>query len=208
MKCAGEQGFTLVEMLVAVTITAILLVTVYGVFTSVSRAKERVESDGEGYHQARVLFDRIGRELRGAYFLPARPQTLFNGGLNEEQQPFLELSTTATTPYGGNRGGIAVVRYDLRPDPDAERSADGKIPQVLMRREYNLFDAEGAQRPGYRLATGIDEMRFRFHRNGEWLEGWASASDGLPQMVELTLTIAVDGNPVPFRSAFEVVRIQ
>ncbi|MFA5516813.1 MAG: prepilin-type N-terminal cleavage/methylation domain-containing protein [Desulfuromonadales bacterium] len=203
-----EHGFTLLELLVAMTITAILLSTIYGVFSSVSRAKERVESGGEGYHQARVLFDRIGRELRGAYVLSGRPKTRLAGGLNEEQLPFLELSTTATTPFGGHRGGIAIVRYDLRADPEAERNQEGVIPRVLMRREYNLFDPEGEQRPGYRLATGLGEMTFRFYKDGDWREEWLSGRDGSPQMVEVTLSISVDGQPVPFRSTFEVPIIQ
>lgn len=205
----NERGFTLVEVLVAVTITALLLTTIYGVFTSVSTAKERVEGSGEGYHQARVLFDRIGRELRGAYvLLPAKPKTRFHGGLTEEQYPYLELSTTAATPQGGSRGGIAVVRYELRPDEEAQRVERGKeIPQVLLRREYNLFDPEGEDRPAHRLATGIRDLRFRFYDGSEWLEEWEGKND-LPKMVELTMSIPIEGEPVPFRTSIEVPRIQ
>lgn len=205
----NKQGFTLVEVLVAVTITALLLTAIYGVFTSVSTAKERVEGRGEGFHQARVLFDRIGRELRGGYFLSdINRKTRFAGGLTEEQYPYLELSTTATTPQGGNRGGIALVRYELRPDTETEGDAPrGEIPQVLLRWERNLFDQEEEESPGYRLATGIREMTLRFYDGDEWLEEWQGRTD-LPKIVELTMSIQIDGEPVPFRTAIGVENTQ
>jgi general secretion pathway protein J len=199
-----EQGFTLVEVLVAVTVTAILLTTVFGIFTSVSRAKERVEGNGAGYHQARVLFDRIGRELRSAYLVRTNPNTRFEGGKDDEQHLFLELTTTTFTPYGGNRGGIARVRYELAPDDEAPAAKEP--PWVLLRKEGNLFDPERFdQRPGYRLATGIREMQIRYqNESGEWFEEWPRSNNRLPQMVELTLTVEIDGAPVPLRTTYRV----
>jgi general secretion pathway protein J len=198
------NGFTLVEIMVAVTVTTLLLFTIYGVFSSVSTAKERLETDGEGYHQARVLFDRMGREIRGAYFSPSNPKTLFAGGVNEEGNPFLAVSTTATTPHGGKRGGISIVRYELCEDP---QSGDGQL--VLMRSESSLFDADAQQKPEYRLATGIQEMKLRFYGNGLWQEQWSTGQhNSLPQMVELSVSVTVDGATTPFLSAFDISSIQ
>ena len=56
----SEKGFTLVEVLVAISILAILLTSVYGIFSSVSLARERLDADSAEYHRARVLFDRLG----------------------------------------------------------------------------------------------------------------------------------------------------
>lgn len=198
----NKNGFTLVEVMVAVTIIALLLTSVYGVFTSAAGAKQRLEAEGEGYHQARVLFDRMGRELRGAYYQPAKQGVRLIGGKTLDDFPYLELTTTAATPYGGRRGGIAVVRYELRPDPEAEPGDDTR---VLMRDEYSMFEQPDAEREGYRLATGIGEMTVRFHRNGQWQEEWNAAREGgLPQMVEITLSMVLEGFEVPFRSSFEI----
>jgi len=67
-----SSGFTLLEVLVALTVAAIVLGAVYGIVTGVSAVKQRLDEDGEGFHQARVLFGRMSRELRSAYFIPAR----------------------------------------------------------------------------------------------------------------------------------------
>jgi len=196
----AQNGFTLLEVLVAVTVAALLLTGVYGVFTSVSAAKQRLEKEGEGYHQARVLYDRIGRELRGTYWLRTNKKTRFLGGHTADGYPFLELTTSSGTPFGGHPGGIAVVRYELRPDEEA-REPD---TWVLVRNEYSTFDPEGGEREGYPLATGIRELSFRFYKDGRWEEEWDAARGGLPQMVEVSITMPVDERPVPFRSAFDV----
>jgi general secretion pathway protein J len=196
----SQNGFTLLEVLVAVTVAVLLLTGIYGVFTSVSGAKQRLEMEGEVYHQARVLYDRLGRELRGAYWRKTAKQTRFMGGRTGDDAPFLELTTTAGTPFGGGRGGISVVRYELLPDREA-REPDA---WVLMRSEYSTFDPDGGDREGYRLATGIRELNFRFYKNGKWETEWDAARDGLPQIVEVSITLPVGERPVPFRSSFDV----
>jgi general secretion pathway protein J len=197
-----QKGFTLIEVLLAVTITAILLVTVYGVFTSVSSARNRIEAEGEGYHLARVIFDRIGREIRGAYYLKGNKDTVFKGGIDEQRNPFLFLSTTATTPQGERQEGIALVRYRLGPDEQAE----GK--KVLTRSEEPLVQGTQAPRE-YRLAPGIEAMRLRFSDGGTWQESWDSDSlNAAPKMVEVALEIRLGGAVVPFRSIFEVPAVE
>lgn len=185
--------------MVAVTVITLLLTTIYGVFASVSGSKERLEKRGESFHRARVLFDRIGREVRGAYYSKDNPDTLFAGGNDEDGLPFLTLATTATTPLSGQAEGIAAVRYTLR--PDTESDGDG---QVLLRSEQPLFSDAGGQGREYRLTTGVTEMQLRFYADGSWEDEWDS---GLPEMVELTLTVSVDGVATPFRSSFDVPKL-
>ncbi len=202
MRNRTPGGFTLIEVMVAVTITALLLMTIYGVFTSVSRGKARIEADAQGFHQARVIFDRIGREIRGAYFPAGSTTGLFSGGESAGGIPFLELSTTATTPQGGRRGGIAAVRYELRDDPEGEKGQ-----KVLLRNEYPLFDPDGARAQGYRMATGIEALKFRFF-DGSWKEQWPGGGTGTPLSVEVSLSVRVGEELIPFRSSFEVSRLQ
>ncbi len=189
------QGFTLIEVLVAVTITALLLMTVYGVFSSVSGTRDRLEKRGEGFHQARVIFDRIGREIRSAYTVQGPAQAVISGGLNKDGRPYLHLATTATTPQGGVTTGVAVVEYELQDDPEVSGE------KILMRSEYPLLTAEDERPRGYRLATGLKDFRLRFFTQGEWKDEW---TEGLPLLIEVSLSILLDGREVPFRSSFEV----
>ena len=57
---AARQGFTLVEILVAISILAIVLPTVYGVFSVVTGHRERLAVESEIFQQSRILFGRFG----------------------------------------------------------------------------------------------------------------------------------------------------
>lgn len=199
-----DSGFTLLEVLIAVAVTALLMLTVYGVFTPVSKAKERLETEGESYHLARVLFDRLGREIRGAYFSPqAGSKTRFQGGTDDTGRPFLLLSTTAATPQEGSAGGVVLVRYQLRDDAEAE---PGSTEQVLLRGEAPLFVEDAERAPGYRLGTGIVGLKLRFFDGSDWQEQWPPdpSRPVLPQQVEVSLTLRAGAGELPFVTAFEL----
>jgi general secretion pathway protein J len=198
----NARGFTLLEILVAISIVAIVLTAVYGIFISVSNARERLEADGEIYHRVRVVFDRVGRELRG--ISPAggpEQHGVFRTGKDEGGNPTLEMTTSATAQLGLQQTGIALVRYSLAAEP--EKPA-GKI---LYRTEQSaLVTDETLRQAGpMRLAAGIEQLEWRFLLQDQWRNEWDAAQDGLPQLVELTLTMTdARGQKLPFRSAFEL----
>jgi general secretion pathway protein J len=197
-----DRGFTLIEMLVAVMVSALLLTTTYGIVTSVSRTRDRLSSDGEGFHLARVINERLARELRGAYYSATNAASLFAGGLDENGVPFLQLATTAATPASGG-SGIVVVRYRLAEDGGGE---DGK---VLFRDEHPLNSQPASERPEQQLASGIEDLRIRFRRGTDWQPNWRSAEQaGLPDLVELTLTVKGADGLLPFLTAIELAPLQ
>lgn len=201
---SSTKGFTLLEILVALTITAIVLTSIYGVFTSLSAAKEELESDAEIYHQARVLFDRMGREIRSSYFRPTVRETLFQGGEGDLRQDFLELTTTITSPTLPRASGISRVRYEIQENPE-----DRELPPVLVRREESLLPAATAAGMEHQLAAGIRTFRVRFFDGREWQDSWnAAGQTGLPHMVELFLEIERAGEPLVFLTAVEIPRME
>lgn len=195
-------GFTLIEILVAISVVAILLTSIYGIFSTVSSAKDRLDTDSEAYHRARVIFDRLGRELRGAYYTASNKGTLFRGGTDSDELPFLELSTTAVSPLSSTGTGFAVVRYRL--EEDTETDDDRKI---LLRREVPLLAKQETveETAAMRLAPGISRFQVRFYAETAWHENWDAAVNGLPDMVEVLLyTIDHEGEETPFLTAFEL----
>jgi general secretion pathway protein J len=198
----GERGFTLIEILVAISILAIVLSSIYGIFTSVSRARERLDADSADYHRARVVFDRLGRELRGAYFQRNNPDLVFAGGADSPSVLEFELTTTAVTPISQTGSGIANVRYLLT--EDTEEDKDGL---VLMRRERPVHQPASPNDTAdmMRLVPGVEAMSLRFFNEGRWQTRWDGATSGLPELVEISLQLLgrEDGG-VRFVSAFDV----
>lgn len=198
-----SRGFTLIEVLISISIIAILLATVYGIFSSVSGTKERLDADSAAYHRARVIFDRLGREIRGAYYQSARRDSVFRGGSDEAGRLFLELSTTAVSPISARGAGFALIRYRVGPDAEADNQS-----LVIERSERALIGRtqETLETPQMmRLAPGIRNFAIRFYANGSWHTSWDATDSGLPQLVQLRLDIITEaGSDVPFMSSFKL----
>jgi len=191
-----EQGFTLVEILVAISIGSILLTTIYGVFSSVSGARDRLEAIGEEYHQARVLYDRLASEVRSGYFNAGSKQTRLVGGSNTQGYPFLEFSTTLSTPiFGGRSGGVSLVRYEQL---EMEREIR------LYRNEWPLLSTQADLKPQL-LIVGLKTFALRYYDGNEWQDEWDSQQMGaLPKMIELTVEVELDEQVHSFLSTIEL----
>lgn len=195
----GNTGFTLLEILVAMTVVVLVLGSIYGVFTGISRARVRVESRGGAGHQARVVFDRIGRELRSAYPLPAAGGAFAGSNATGGSLPTLSFATSAGTPAGGAHGGIRMVRYALAPLPEGKDNG-----YELLRSETPAFLGAAPAERASRLIAGVRALRWRFYGDGTWQDEWPASAGRLPQAVELTLILQAGGETMPFVSSFEI----
>ena len=106
-----ERGFTLLELLVAVFISALVLTLVGTSFFQIINAKEKVEDQLELIHEARVVFSRIGKDLSSVYprgkvvNSAASYPYIFFLATNDEQtdNSRLEFSSFARSPIEFNR---------------------------------------------------------------------------------------------------------
>lgn len=193
------KGFTLVEVLVAISIFAIAISSIYGIFTSISATKDKLDQNSETYHQARVVLDRIGREIHGIYVPEIDDANILKGGFNKQGQVFFELSTTATVSLNIDGIGFVSVRYELVADQESENGS-----YDIMRTEKPLLGSMSLRGfPAMRMATGIKNLRIRYFSENTWQDQWDAKLQGLPDMLEVLLT-AYDknGEETPFLTAF------
>ncbi|MBW2503357.1 MAG: prepilin-type N-terminal cleavage/methylation domain-containing protein, partial [Deltaproteobacteria bacterium] len=113
-----ERGFTLVEVLVAISIVAIALTSIYGTFSSTMKLQQRLEITSADIHRARVIFDRLVRELRGAYVSRNNPKLAFLGSTETDGSVELDLTTSAVSPLSQTGSGLARINYRLVKDPE------------------------------------------------------------------------------------------
>lgn len=179
-----SAGFTLIEVMIAVSLTAIVLTSIYGVFTAVFTARQQVLAESETAQIGRVLFERLGRELRGAW-IPATGNKFFLASTDRDGRPELRFATASTTLAATGRGGMAALRYGLQP---MDGSASDRLYLVRSEEPYHLRDRLDSD--SYPLTGNVKSVLWRFYGDNGWVENWSAAqSNTLPQLVELTIIL-------------------
>jgi len=198
------RGFTLVEVLIAVGITAAMAVMTIGSLREVDRAAEVVRLQNERYGAARLALARVAREVSMAFLSDnwdanrfRDPVTLFVG--REDELLFTTLAHVRLY-RDAKESDQAVVEYRLDADPDhpAERA--------LFRREKAHLDDE-PDRGGRRdlVADRVRALRIQYWdpRRKEWVREWTTRSTEhakeLPPRVRLELEMTLpDGRSERF----------
>ena len=119
---AARIGFTLVEVMIAIAITAIIGALTVGSFRQVDRAAEIVRAQADRYSAARVALTRLSHELTMAFLSDhydrnehrERP-TLFRG--REDELLFATMANERLY-LDAKESDQAVVEYVLDADPD------------------------------------------------------------------------------------------
>lgn len=184
-----DQGFTLIELVVALAIFAVLSALVYGGLRTVLDARSHTDRQATRLAQLQTMFTLMERDVEQAVarrardelggFLPAMRATVSRDGGT------LEFSREGwRNPAGRPRGNIQRVAYLVR---------DGK----LLRQSWAMLDRAPGVRPQEAvLLEGIKGVEMRFlDPQMRWQLQWPPATtDGssqimLPRAVEVSLDI-------------------
>ena len=195
-----SAGFTLIEVLIAVSLTAIVLSSIYGLFTSVFSARERVKVESETAQIGRVLFERLGRELRGAW-VPTTGDKFFLATTDRDGRPELRFATASTTLTATGRGGMAALRYGLQPMTEGQV---GRLYLIRSEEPYHLRDRLDSG--SYPLTGNVKSVTWRFYGVNGWVESWSAAqNNALPQLVEMTVILLdKDNRETVLRGTFDL----
>ncbi len=74
-RTGSPRGFTLIEVILAMTIAGVLMTCIFGVFTGVISAEKRVQAQNDRLQAARYLLSRLDTDLINA---PAGDENAFN----------------------------------------------------------------------------------------------------------------------------------
>ena len=197
----AEDGFTLLEVLVSLVISAIVLAGVYASFSAVMDTRRRVETGAKIDMTARLVLTRLSREIESAFLVkraqdapPESRYTVFSGSQSEmagRPGDRLSFSTFAHAKRGvdANESDQAVIEYTTEEnEPGAEIAAgagagqgreDGEPTVALLRREWRRIPApRDVQRTEPRAIALVDDVRgfrVRFRDGaGEWTDRWDS----------------------------------
>jgi prepilin-type N-terminal cleavage/methylation domain-containing protein len=187
-----NRGFTLVEVMVAASILALIMAIVYGAFAGSIETMRISTEGGDCYRKARLILNNIAQEINCAYLPPehenADIQYAFVAEDGEEDGlPRDTLSFISTAfPVQGPARGLKEIGYGITLDPETDE------PALVMREDVTPDDHMDEGGKNYLLDAGIWGLDFTFYdsRGRDW-ERWdstASIFDGkLPQRVQIAI---------------------
>lgn len=171
------NGFTLVEMLIALSIFALLSIA------GVSLLSFSIDSRQRTTERLDTLASIVRtRSLLSADLAQAVPRTWRD--TNGQRRPAFS---------GGNDGtAIELIRSGWTNDGGAARSSLQRVAyrlegDRLVRSSSPMVDGSEENPPAI-LLTGVKSLRMRFHTGGIWRDDWqAAVADALPDAVEITV---------------------
>lgn len=195
---SNPSGFTLLELLISLTIVGVILVIIFGSLRIGARAWEKGEADVEAQQREKVVFDLVKRQIASTCVHEIEGEDeksyLFKG--DERSVEFISrLPAVPTT-----RTGMVYVKYDIN-----EVGEKGK-ELVFHEQEVVFMGREGiSDEPDFDLL--IPEARhigFEYLKQPEtqgfspdWQGTWDPESDeGIPMAVRMTFQRDKDTNPL------------
>ena len=187
-----QRGFTLVEVVIALTIVATLLVVTFAGLRVGLAVWQRGDERAQGLERSRSINQIITRTLAASYPYQTAASGREQARLLFEGTPDRVAFVTVAPPFpGADSVAFTAVTLGLSTAP-----APGlAITQKVLPNE-KPFDTD--LRPV--LVDGaVANIRFRYLKdsNGEWTDRWDAALEkALPLSIEVTLTVLQAGRPV------------
>ncbi|MCM2333531.1 MAG: type II secretion system GspH family protein [Anaeromyxobacteraceae bacterium] len=187
------RGFSLVELMIAVAVTAFIGAVIAGTYQQVDRASTLVRDQSDRASAVRLSLARMTRELSMAYlsdhYDPARFRdrpTLFKG---DDDKVLFTTMAHVRRYQDTAQSDQAVVEYLVERDPETGEEA-------LFRREKVIIDDE-TDRGGRTelVADHVTRLNLRYwdRVRKEWVREWSTRSaermNELPPRVKIELEV-------------------
>ncbi|HYA37371.1 MAG TPA: type II secretion system minor pseudopilin GspJ [Candidatus Methylomirabilis sp.] len=188
-----HRGFTLLELLVAIGIFALVSAIAYGSLAHFMDDRARLDSEHAFWRGLSLAFARMEDDLSEARERTIRDTIGF-------KQPAFRGQPTDTRSTGlpsveFTRGGV--LTFDSGPRSDLQRVAYRLTDGTLKRLVWPVLDQGPQTTPQEQtLLSNVEDFRVRFYGpNGAWLDFWPATgiNDILPHGVEVTLTLTGRG---------------
>jgi prepilin-type N-terminal cleavage/methylation domain-containing protein len=185
-----KQGFTLLEILIAIFLLALVMAIVLGPFTGIIASSRDAERKVDLYQTARSLMDILSADIRGIYEPPMEGEGFsFKASLESVDlstpMPRLDFVTTHSLAIGPQKNPfLTEVGYRLRKDPK------GELYTLWRRTEsppLEPLDEGGREIPICRI---IERFKLEFMYGNE---STTELTDQIPRAIIIDFTLNLDG---------------
>lgn len=180
------RGFTLLEIVIALTMISMILTLAYGSFSASTRIVQQREAYARSLHRADFVLRHMTDQLQSIYLDQAAfyrmedPLDLFDGASDR-----LTFWTEAPvqTRRATYRGGLQRLMYSVRPADEDEEGAAFTLQFAAMP-ELRPADAD----PAAHWSIPVDTVEFEYHDGAGWTGSWnIEETQRLPHGIRVTI---------------------
>ncbi len=200
-----RRGFTLLEILLALSILSIMSVMIFGSFRSIVDSVTATENAMESLHHGEIVFEQLVSSMRSAAYFDSNPGAftfLHEPGPGTPPDDMLSWVTGTMAflpPRYPTRQGLNRIFLSIE-EIDGQRGlAVSAYPHLL-----NPEDDQVEKIEPWMISPRVKGLRARFYdmRTDEWVDEWEDERQ-IPQILEITLYLEPLEERGPFR---EIVR--
>ncbi|MCX8030620.1 MAG: hypothetical protein N3A59_03435 [Thermodesulfovibrionales bacterium] len=172
------MGFTLIEILIALTLTSFIIVTLYNTFFLIHKGINAVDDSLLRLQEARIAIDTLKKELESAFYMKEKDYTIFK----IEDRDFYGRGTSKITftTFSPLIKGLAKISYIVSEENGKltlRKKIDSAFHGDLNKSDFELIE---------HLQSFILEVRYK----DRWLKTWDSNLSGIiPDEVRITINI-------------------
>lgn len=181
-----QNGFTLLEVMIAISIFSFLAVGSYQLLNSEINAQERLSA-----HSAKLYNWQRSMRLIMSDFQQAIPRPI-RAEYGDKESAMLGLGDSVSftrsgwaNPFQHKRSTQQRVQYELSSDDDGNR--------YLVRRYFQVLDRGQDSEPREQvIMRDIEEIRFRYRdKTGKWFDKWPPTSS-VSETKDKDLPVAIE----------------
>ena len=207
-----RRGFTLLELIIATAMVAMLTLALYTGFVTAFRAQTLASRQGDATRQAKIALDLVEQDLRS--ILPPKDGGLAGPFIGQAVGIGGDAGIIDCYPLGADYGktdvptgnGFRHVKYALLADTAAPA---GKTANMLVRGVVRaVANTAEADPESEIIARNVKDLTARYFDGSAWVDTWDSTqqSNGLPLAVELTVSIGDPTTADPLH-AYRLTRV-
>ena len=182
-----DKGFTLIEILISLTLLVIVLGAVYSTFFSVQRALERFDKISLKYHETRTALDMMRREVEGALVRNTGADESIKaraGFVIKDRDVFgKSTSTLDLTAFSFKGSNLNTISYYVTEKDGKLDLLKSEMPAAAPSKEYKVD-----------IVEGIESFTVETIFNQKWVRTWDSDLTGkLPEIVRISIEFDDNG---------------